>query len=324
MDPTIFLWLGGILIVLTVIIGIVLSISSQKSAEEKRLDAFIEAGIELPDQQVAKSSIVTEWLSQKVEKTSWSDKVSKELAQADIKMKPGEMIFVTIASIIAVGLIGYVIGSKSLLLAILGAVLGYFLPRIYIRSQRSRRLVRFNNQLGDMLSLMVNGLRAGFSTMQSMEAVAKEMPSPISDEFRRVVQEVTLGVSTDTALDNLVRRIPSDDLDLVVTAMKVQREVGGNLAEILDTISHTIRERVRIKGEIRTLTAQMKYSARLLAVLPVGLTLAIYVINREYIMILVNPESNTPFPCGILALVVALILVVVGYFVMDHFTNIEV
>ena len=175
-----------------------------------------------------------------------------------------------------------------------------------------------------MLSLMVNGLRAGFSTLQSMETVAKEMPTPISDEFRRVVQEVSLGVSTDKALDNLVRRIPSDDLDLVVTAMKVQREVGGNLAEILDTISHTIRERVRIKGEIRTLTAQMKYSARILALLPVGLTLAIYMINRDYMTILIAKESNTPFPCGILSLVLALVLVIVGYFVMDSFTNIEV
>jgi tight adherence protein B len=324
MDPTIFLWLGGALVVLTVVMGVALSISSQKSAEEKRLDAFIEAGIELPQKQDARNSIVTEWFSSKVEETSWSDKVSKELAQADIKMKPVEFIFVTIISILVVGLIGYVIGSKSLLLAILGAVLGYFLPRVYIRSQRSRRLVKFNDQLSDMLSLMVNGLRAGFSTMQSMEAVAKEMPSPICDEFRRVVQEVTLGVATDKALDNLVRRIPSDDLDLVITAIKVQREVGGNLAEILDTISHTIRERVRIKGEIRTLTAQMKYSARILGLLPIFLVLAIYLINREYIMILVNPESNTPFPCGILALVIALILVVVGYFAMDSFTNIEV
>lgn len=324
MDPTIFLWLGGALVVITVIMGVAFSISSQKSAEEKRLDAFIEAGIELPQKQDARNSIVTEWLSSKVEDTTWSGKVSKELAQADIKMKPVEFIFVTILSIIVVALIGYVIGSKSLLLAILGAMLGYFLPRIYIRSQRSRRLVKFNDQLSDMLSLMVNGLRAGFSTMQSMEAVAKEMPSPICDEFRRVVQEVTLGVATDKALDNLVRRIPSDDLDLVITAIKVQREVGGNLAEILDTISHTIRERVRIKGEIRTLTAQMKYSARILGLLPIFLVLALYLVNREYIMVLVTPESNTPFPCGILALVLALVLIVVGYFAMDSFTNIEV
>ncbi len=324
MNPIIFLWIGGALVFLAVIVGIILSISSQRSAEEKRLDAFVEAGVELPPKTGDRTTAVTDWFSTKVEKTTWSGKVAKELAQADIKMKPGEFILVTIASIMAVGLIGYFIGSRSVLLAVLGAVLGFFLPRLYIRSQRSRRLVRFNNQLSDMLSLMVNGLRAGFSTMQSMETVAKEMPTPISEEFRRVVQEVTLGVSTDRTLDNLVRRIPSDDLDLVVTAMKVQREVGGNLAEILDTISHTIRERVRIKGEIRTLTAQMKYSARLLGILPIGLFLVIYIINREYITVMFSTESNTPFPCGILAVVMALILVIVGYFVMNSFTNIEV
>ena len=101
-----------------------------------------------------------------------------------------------------------------------------------------------------------------------MEAVSRELPAPISDEFHRVVQEIQLGIPTEKALDNLCRRIPSDDLDLVVTAMNVQREVGGNLAEILDTISHTIRERVRIKGEIRVLTSQVMYSGKFLAMMP--------------------------------------------------------
>ncbi len=175
-----------------------------------------------------------------------------------------------------------------------------------------------------MLSLMVNGLRAGFSTLQAMESVAKEMPPPISEEFRRVVQEVSLGVSTEKALDNLLRRIPSEDLDLVITAIKVQREVGGNLAEILDTISHTIRERVRIKGEIRVLTAQMKFSAQFLALLPAFVFVAILVINREYLLILIDPEANTPLPCGFIAIAVAILLSIIGYFVMNRFTKIEV
>ena len=135
--------------------------------------------------------------------------------------------------------------------------------------QQAKRLVKFNDQLADMLNLMVNGLRAGYSTMQAMEAVSKELPAPICDEFRRVVQEMQLGIPMETSLDNLLRRIPSDDLDLVITAINVQREVGGNLAEILDTISYTIRERVRIKGEIRVLTSQVMYSGRLLSMLPV-------------------------------------------------------
>jgi tight adherence protein B len=227
-------------------------------------------------------------------------------------------------SSIGVGILGWIVGSQSLLLGAVGAVVGIFLPRMYVQNQKNRRLSKFNNQLGDMLGLMVNGLRAGYSVMQAMEAVSKELAPPICDEFRRVVQEIQLGVTTEKALDNLLRRIPSDDLDLVITAMNVQREVGGNLAEILDTISHTIRERVRIKGEISVLTAQMRISGLLLSLLPVGLLLVLYVINRPYIMTIFAPKNNTPFPCGFVALGVSGLLIVVGYFVMQKIAKIDV
>ena len=135
-----------------------------------------------------------------------------------------------------------------------------------------------------MLNLMVNGLRAGYSTMQAMEAISKELPSPISDEFRRVVQEMQIGIPMEAALENLLRRIPSHDLDFVVTAINVQREVGGNLSEILDTISFTIRERVRIKGEVRMLTAQVRTSGTVFSFIPFVLTLVLWFFNPEYLM----------------------------------------
>lgn len=324
MNPEIFLWIGGILVAAVIALGVFLTISGQRSAEDARLEAFAEKGIPLDQQMSTRGSIVSEWLTRRVEKSSWSEKISKDLAQADMKMKPGEYILVMIASCIVVAAFAWFLGSRSILLAVIGAVIGLFLPRIFIRSQRNRRLIKFNNQLGDMLSLMVNGLRAGYSTMQAMEAIAKEMPQPISEEFRRVVQEASLGVTTEKALDNLLRRIPSEDLDLVITAIKVQREVGGNLAEILDTISHTIRERVRVKGEIRVLTAQMKFSAQFLAFLPSFLFLAIYIINKDYLLILIDKEANTPLPCGYIAIVVAVLLSIIGYFVMNQFTKIDV
>lgn len=195
---------------------------------------------------------------------------------------------------------------------------------MYVKNQQTRRLIKFNDQLADMLSLMVNGLRAGYSTMQAMEAVSKELSPPICDEFRRVVQEIQLGVTTEKALDNLLRRIPSEDLDLVITAMNVQREVGGNLSEILETISHTIRDRVKLKGEIRVLTSQMMYSGKFLSILPIVLTLFLYVINKSYIMTLVSPESNKSLPCGYMALGGAAILIVTGYLVMQKMAKIEV
>jgi len=154
-----------------------------------------------------------------------------------------------------------------------------------------------------------------------MEAVAKEMPAPICDEFRRVVQEMQLGLPMDRALDNLLRRIPSDDLDLVIAAINVQREVGGNLAEILDTISHTIRERVRIKGEIRVLTAQVVYSGRFLAMMPLFISLALWVLNRPYMMQFFNPETRT---IGLIMLTVGAIMIIAGYFVMMRIADIEV
>ena len=152
-----------------------------------------------------------------------------------------------------------------------------------MKRQQTVRLNKFNDQLGDMLNLMVNGLRAGYSTMQAMEAVSRELPAPISDEFHRVVQEMQIGIPMEKALDNLLRRIPSEDLDFVITAINVQREVGGNLSEILDTISFTIRERVRIKGEIRVMTAQVRTSGDRVVADSCILDNGLWFVSPEYI-----------------------------------------
>ncbi|MDO8754321.1 MAG: type II secretion system F family protein, partial [Anaerolineales bacterium] len=141
-----------------------------------------------------------------------------------------------------------------------------------------------------------------------------------SEEFRRVVQEMQLGVTMDAALDNLLRRIPSDDLDFVVTAINVQREVGGNLSEILDTISFTIRERVRIKGEIRVMTAQVRLSGAAISIIPIVLSIYLWFTNRTYMMGLF---IRGPF-CGFLALGTAAFLIAIGYYVMMRIADIEV
>jgi tight adherence protein B len=172
-----------------------------------------------------------------------------------------------------------------------------------------------------MLGLMVNGLRAGYSVMQAMEAVSKELPPPISDEFRRVVQEIQIGLPIERAMDNLYRRIPSEDLDLTITALNVQREVGGNLAEILDTISYTIRERVRIKGEIRVLTSQVVYSSRFLSSMPILIAVALWFMNRPYMMMFFNPDSRM---IGIPVLIFGGMMIFGGYMVMNKIADIEV
>jgi len=200
-------------------------------------------------------------------------------------------------------------------------------PRIYLSAAARRRLFKFEDQLSDTLNLWVNALRSGYSVLSAMESIATEVPEPVSSEFERVVQEVRLGLSLEEALANMLKRIPSDDLDLVITAINVQRAVGGNLAEILDTISHTIRERVRIKGEIRTLTAQGRMSGWIISLLPIGLSGILFALNPDYMGSLWAVDEPILFgvlPCGWLIIAIGLIAMLLGVVAIRKIVDIEV
>jgi len=219
--------------------------------------------------------------------------------------------------------LGYLVGGQNIILAILGAVGGYFAPGIYVGFMQGRRLNMFNDQLGDTINLLVNGLRSGYSILQAMEAVARELPQPVAGEFDRVVKEVQLGLTLEQSLQNMLRRVKSDDLDLVVTAINVQREVGGNLAEILEVISHTIRERVRIKGEVRVLTAQGMLTGYVITALPIAITLLLYVMNRPYISRLWSSKGSAGL-CGWIMLAIGIILIGSGFLIIQKIVHIEV
>jgi tight adherence protein B len=321
MNLIILFWIGGSIALILLIVGIAVSVRSDQNLVEERLGHLVDDNIKPEDIQKQASAPLTDWLNQRMEGSSLGDTLSKSLARADLKLKPGEFIALILIAAVGVGFIFWFISGQVLLVGIIGAIIGAFIPRFYLKSLQSKRLIKFDEQLPDMLNLMVNGLRAGFATLQAMEAVSRELPPPINDEFRRVVQEMQLGVSMEKALDNLLRRIPSDDLDLVITAINVQREVGGNLAEILDTISYTIRERVRIKGEIRVLTAQVMYSGRFLSIMPLIVIGILYIMNREYMMEFFKKEN---VPCGYISLGVGALLIVSGYFAMNKLGEIEV
>jgi tight adherence protein B len=326
MSPMIIIIGGGVISVVFLIIGVIVSVTSEKSLVEERLGRYVEQE-QVQTRGGARSSPLTDWVNSRVEKSSLGESISKELARADIKLKTGEYIALIVISSVSVAGLVYYISGFNVVGAAIGMIIGIFLPNFYLKGQQAKRLQKFDEQLGDMLNLMVNGLRAGYSTMQAMEAVSKELPAPISDEFRRVVQEMQLGVKMETALDNLLRRIPSDDLDLVITAINVQREVGGNLTEILDTISFTIRERVRIKGEIRVLTTQVAYSGKFLSLLPIIVMGVLYLLNREYMMEFFKPENNAVFgtvPCGYIGLGLGGLLILSGYLVMNKMGEVEV
>jgi tight adherence protein B len=318
MNP-IILFGGGILVLLLLIIGVVVSITSERSLVEERLGRFLEGERPEPEDESGGGSIITEWLNRRVARSSLGDRVARELARADLKFKVAEYYALIFMATVVTALVAYLI-QPNIISAIIGAVVGFFIPRFYVKRQQTVRLNKFNDQLGDMLNLMVNGLRAGYSTMQALEAVSRELPAPICDEFHRVVQEMQIGIPMEKALENLLRRIPSEDLDFVVTAINVQREVGGNLSEILDNISFTIRERVRIKGEIRVMTAQVRSSGLVLSLIPVFLTIALWFISPEYIT---SFFDRGPF-CGWLAVSTIVIMIVSGYFIMMKIADIEV
>jgi tight adherence protein B len=207
---------------------------------------------------------------------------------------------------------------RNLILAFGGLVLGFFLPRFYVKFRQNKRLKDFNNQLGDAINLLANGLRSGYSLLQAMDAVANEMPPPMAEEFQRVVREIGLGLSNERAMNNMLRRIPSDDLDLMITAVNVQHEVGGNLAEILETISHTIRERIRIKGEIRVLTSQQMISGYVVSFLPIGLGLLLYVMSPDYMGSMFRDQ------CGWAMIAVGVIMMTIGFIAIRKIVDIEV
>jgi tight adherence protein B len=310
---------GGILTIALLIVGMILTGSGEQGLLEERLRRYLGEDKEAEESESQRRAI-SDWVSKRVEHTTFGSRISQSLARADLKFRVGEYFALIFLSVILLGGLAWALGGRSVISFLIGAALGYLGPGIYVSQQQSRRLNKFNDQLPDMLNLMVNGLRAGYSTLQAMEAVSKELPTPISEEFRRVVQEMQLGIPMETALANLLRRIPSDDLDFVITAINVQREVGGNLSEILDVISFTIRERVRIKGEIRAITAQVRVSGSILALIPVFLTVILWFLNPGYLMSFAQAGPM----CAVIAGLVVVTLIGLGYYIMMRISAIEI
>lgn len=320
---TTILIIGGAIAGILLVVGIIITVREEQTELDDRFSHYVEEEFEdavaLAEEQ--KTSFFAKWLDNQLEGSKFGDKIAKNLAQADLKLRPAEYVAAMVIAAFLLGFFAWAIGGQNIVSAMIGAVVGAMLPRMYMRRQQSKRLVTFGNQLPDMLNLVVNGLRAGYSTMQALEAVSKELPAPLSVEFARVVKEMQLGIGMEDSLANLHRRIPSDDLDLIITAINVQREVGGNLAEILDTISYTIRERIKIKGEIKVLVSQVIYSGRFLAMLPLILMALLWFANRDYLMTFFKPGNLL---CGGVMLGIAGVMVLSGYIAMNKLADIEV
>ena len=253
-----------------------------------------------------------------LESPRWDLSLEMRMLRAGLPLRSGEFIVLCFASATLLAMLFLLLGGGQLVAGVTGAVAGFFFPFILVNMKIARRMKAFNGQLGDALILIANSLRTGYSFMQASDMVAQEMRPPISSEFSRAVKEMNLGVTIEDALANLGKRINSEDLDLVLTAVLIQRQVGGNLSEVLDNIARTIRERVRIRGEIRTLTAQGRISGIIVSLLPVVLGLVIYLLNPEYVKLLFV------HPVGKIMLGVAGLGQVIGIIVIRRIVDIEV
>ena len=253
-----------------------------------------------------------------LESPRWDLSLEMRMLRAGLPLRSGEFIVLCFASATLLAMLFLLVGGGQLVAGVTGAVAGFFFPFILVNMKIARRMKAFNSQLGDALILIANSLRTGYSFMQASDMVAQEMRPPISSEFSRAVKEMNLGVTIEDALANLGKRINSEDLDLVLTAVLIQRQVGGNLSEVLDNIARTIRERVRIRGEIRTLTAQGRISGIIVSLLPVVLGLVIYLLNPEYVKLLFV------HPVGKIMLGVAGLGQVIGIIVIRRIVDIEV
>ena len=240
-----------------------------------------------------------------------------QLSSAGLPIRPSEFIGIVAGSLILSQFLAILI-VRSLLGYVLFAVIAVAIPLIVLKSLQYKRRMAFDTQLVDALLMMASSLRSGFSFLRAMQMVSQEMSPPISLEFARVISEVNVGRPLEDALRNVVTRVKSYDFDLAVTAVLIQHQVGGNLADILETIAGTIRERVKIIGEIRALTAEGKISGVILVLLPIFLAAFLISVHPTYISELINE------PIGRYLAVTAIALQIIGTLIIKKMLLLDI
>ncbi|MEO7119126.1 MAG: type II secretion system F family protein [Candidatus Limnocylindrales bacterium] len=270
-------------------------------------------------------------LNKIIERRDYGANLARELARADLALKPSEFLAIRVSALIGVpAFIAFLGGTvfpqfSNPIAYVVGVILGFWLPRFWLNRRKSKRLKAFNTGLADTITLIANALRSGSSLLQAIEMVVREAQPPISTEFGRVIREVNLGLMFEQALQNMVRRVRSEDLELMATAIQIHHQVGGNLAEILDSIAFTIRERVRIKGEIKTLTAQQRMSGYVVGFLPIGLVGILMLIAPRFMdPMFMKPPEVLGLPAGTIILGIGGFMMFIGFMLIRKIVDIEV
>ena len=322
--------IAGLAALAVIVIAIGIAMSAGGGSVASRLERYASSRDDAASGVPQSESVVVAGLSRVIERQDLATRMSIDLARADLKMKPAEFILAWAATPFLFVAIAFVVGFifpgfQNIVALVAFFFIGLYAPRFYLRRRQARRLNAFKTQLPDTITLLANSLRAGSSFLQGIELVTREARPPISDEFERVVRDMQLGLALQPALNNLVRRVASEDLELMVTAIQIQSQVGGNLATVLDAIAFTIRERIRIIGEINTLTAMQRYSGYVITLLPVGLAGILFLISPGYISAMLDkPPEMMGLPLGVVFFIIGLISMGIGYLLIRRIVDIKV
>ena len=271
------------------------------------------------DVQLAREELMSEipWMNRVLLKLQVTSKLKQMIDQADVHITVMRLfLFSATAGVLA--FLAASMLSTSFLVMILVGVIAAALPFMHIRAKRKKRLNKFLQLLPDALDLMSRGLSAGHAFTEALQMVASEMPEPISMEFRKTYEEQNLGLSLKLALENLVQRMPLLDLRMCVTAVMIQRETGGNLAELLEKVAYTIRERFRIMEDLKTMTLSSRWSAWLLCALPIFLAVYVTFMNPGYMDVMWrDPRGNK-------LLAIAVIMQILGMLMVQRIMKIRI
>jgi tight adherence protein B len=251
------------------------------------------------------------------EASGMTGRLESQLEQAGLPMKAGEFAALTVVSALVGGAIGGILLPNVVFIVIMAGATGV-VPYVWLARTRSQRQKKMSEQLADVLAILASSLRAGHSFLQALDQVAYEIKDPSASEFHRVVSEIRLGRSVDDAMVEMAERVGSEDLRWAVMAVNIQRQVGGNLAEVLDIVANTVRERAYVQRQVRVLSAEGRISIAILSVLPFGIFAYLALVNPEYASLLFTTTM------GRILLLIGGSLMAAGIFVMTRIVKIDV
>lgn len=299
-----------------------LKIKAKQKKINQRLTKFLplKTNDEIEEVSEPKSSKLTQLLtnsSKMFKGITFSKKTERLLGEAGSLLRPEEFLVLRIVFSVGTALLAFMFGfSKEI--SLICTIIGYLLPAIYMIQRKKNRMKIISYQLIETLGMMANSMRAGFSFMQAMQLAGKELPEPLGPEFERAVREVGLGIPIENVFENLQKRLPNKELEVVIRAILAQRKSGGNLAELLETMEETVRGRIRIFEELKTLTAQGKMSAWVITLIPPGLGLYLSIVTPDYF------KPMLGHPLGITMLTVASVSMLIGWLFIQKIIKIEV